>query len=191
MKETEREIVEKTISGDGEAFREIIDTHKRLVYHIVTRMLANVSDHEDVCQDVFIKVYRNLNKFKHGSKLSTWIAAIAHNTCINFLKKKKVPLIEDYREGEKPADDLMADFNLPSQDAEKADTRARLNLGIARLPVQYRNILTLYHLEEMSYFEICEVTGLPEGTVKSYLFRARKLLKEALLKKYEKEELWQ
>jgi len=123
--------------------------------------------------------------------LSTWIAAIAHNTCINFLKKKKVPLLEDTTVGDQRVENLLVDYELPSHNAEETDLKRRMDQCIAKLPAQYRNILTLYHLEEMSYLEIGKITGLPEGTVKSYLFRARKLLKENLLNNYKKEELWQ
>lgn len=191
MQDKERELVDKIIAGDGDAFRELIAAHKRLVYHIVVRMLPNTSDHEDICQDVFVKVYQNLSRFNFGSKLSTWIATIANNTCINFLKKKQVPLLEDCKNGDTPVENLLIDFTSPSRNAEKSDLKLQLQQCIAQLPVQYRNILTLYHLEEMSYMEIGKITGLPDGTVKSYLFRARKLLKDNLLHKYEKEELWQ
>jgi RNA polymerase sigma-70 factor (ECF subfamily) len=136
MEDKQKEVIEKAAAGDGDAFRELITANKRLVYHIVSRMLPNTSDHEDVCQDVFVKVYRNLNTFNFGSKLSTWIATIAHNTCINFLQKKKVSLIEDCTTGEQPPENLLADFTLPSNHAEKSDLQYRLNRSIAQLPEQ-------------------------------------------------------
>jgi RNA polymerase sigma-70 factor (ECF subfamily) len=87
--------------------------------------------------------------------------------------------------------DSVASTDLgPDQLAQNADMSDRLRIEIDDLPVHYRTILTLYHLEDMTYGEIAEVTGLPEGTVKSHLFRGRKLLKEKLLQKYRAEDLW-
>lgn len=150
-----------------------------------------------------MKIYQNLGKFEFKSKLSTWIAKIAYNSCINYLKKKKVPLYDDLAEAETPAagessgeraagyiDSVAGD--MPAQDEMMMiqELSQFLHEEINQLPVQYRTILTLYHLDELSYKEIEEITNLPEGTVKSYLFRARKLLKERLLEKYPAEELW-
>jgi RNA polymerase sigma-70 factor (ECF subfamily) len=153
-------------------------------------LISNHADREDLCQDIFVKVYQNLGGFQFESKFSTWIAKIAYNTCLNYLKKKKVPLYEDLA----PADDTIDNFESASQSADSfaisTDINARLQQEIESLPVQYRTILTLYHLDEMSYTEISEILGMPDGTVKNYLFRARKLLKERLNAKYEVEELW-
>lgn len=168
----------------------MIEKYQRLVSHIVFGMISNESDREDVCQDVFIKLYQNLSHFQFQSKISTWIAKIAYNTCINHLTKKKVPLFDDCSTGRQSIDDYLSNRTSPEQFAEDSDLAQRLQNEISRLPIRFRTILTLYHLDEMSYTEIAEILGLPEGTVKSYLFRARKLLKERLLSKFQLEELW-
>ena len=190
MTET-RQLVEKILAGDGEAFKLLIERHQRLVSHIVFRMIRNEAEREDLCQDVFIRVYRNIGGFKFKSKLSTWIARIAYNACGNYLEKKNVPLYEDLTSSEKTVESCPADGLQPDEYTVKKDISSRLKKEIDKLPVQYRTILTLYHLDEMSYLEICDIMNLPEGTVKSYLFRARKLLKERLLVKYQPEELWE
>ncbi len=185
-----RELVEKIKSGETAAFSDLIEAHKKLVFHIVFRMIANVAEREDVCQDVFVKVYQSLPGFNFESKLSTWIARIAVNTCLNVLRKKKVPLFGDL------SPDRVTIENAPAEDvrtdarAEHGDLSARLKVEIDSLPPQYRTILTLYHLDEMNYAEIGEALNLPDGTVKNYLFRARKLLRQRLIDKYEVEELW-
>ena len=185
-----RSLVNRILAGNTRAFQAVVETHQRLVSHIVFRMISNDTDREDMCQDVFLKVYQNLADFNFESKLSTWIAKIAYNTCINFLERKKTVLVDDFSSEGDSFDIFSSNDTLPDESAEKNDLSVRLHGEIERMPVHFRAILTLYHLDEMSYSEISEVMELPEGTVKSHLFRARKLLRERLLSKYQKEELW-
>ncbi len=186
----QKELVDKIISGSSRAFRTFIEEYKNLVAHIVFRMIDNIEDREDMCQNVFIKIYRNLHTFKFESKISTWVAKIAYNSCINYLEKKKVPLFEDIAAGDTTIDSLSGTIVMPDSLTETEDTFQLLQIEIDKLPVKYRTILTLYHLDEMSYFEIGEIMGWPEGTVKNYLFRARKYLKEKLVAKYKVEDLY-
>ncbi len=190
MTET-HELIKRILAGETAAFRSLILAYQRLVSHIVFRMVSNAADREDLCQDVFIKVYQNLGGFQFESKISTWIAKIAYNTCINYLKKKKVPLYDDLTATEESIENKFSGDDSSDAFALSSDINSRLQQEIAKLPVQYRTILTLYHLDEMSYAEISEVLGMPDGTVKNYLFRARKLLKDRLNSKYQVEELWQ
>ncbi len=185
-----RSLVAKIVAGNKRAFQSFIQEYQRLVSHIVFRMVSNKTDREDICQDVFMKVYQNLAVFQFESKLSTWIAKIAYNTCLDFLEKKKTLLYDDLSSDGNPLDKFSGDDILPDESIEKKDLSYHLQTEIGKMPVNYRTILTLYHLDEMSYAEISEIMQLPEGTVKSYLFRARKLLKDKLLSKYQKEELW-
>ncbi len=187
--EDPKALVEKISAGDTKAFQILIEQYQRLVSHIVFRMIRQSNDREDICQEVFIQVYQNLGNFKFESKLSTWIARIAYNRCINYLEKKKTPLFDDLSSVEETLETFPGDQAQPDDTAETADLSSRLQIEIERMPIQFRTILTLYHLEEMKYNEIAEILQLPEGTVKNYLFRARKKLKERLLVKYQMEEL--
>ena len=140
-------------------------------------MLFRSDELEDVCQEVFLKVYQNLGKYRSECKLSTWIATIAYNTSINYLRKfKKGDTISS---DELPFASNISDNN-KAIDFERTDLHQYVRIQIDLLPVQYRTVLTLFHLEEFSYQEIEQITGMPEGTVKSYLFRAKALLKEKL-----------
>jgi RNA polymerase sigma-70 factor (ECF subfamily) len=186
----EKQLIERIAAGNPGAFRKLIETYKRLVSQIIYRNINNEADREDLCQEVFLKVFENLSGFQYQSKLSTWIAKITYNTCINYLEKKKVPLFDDFRPDDITLDDFAAPVPSPDRDAETDDTMGRLMALVHKLPARYRTILTLYHLQEMSYAEIGEVLELPDGTVKNYLFRARKILREVLASEYEKEELW-
>lgn len=184
------ELVKKIVAGDAEAFRNLIAAYQRLVSHIVFRMVNNEADREDLCQEVFVKVYQNLSSFHFESRVSTWIAKIAYNTSINYLKKKKVPLYDDLTHESEPQENNLSANEATDSVALASDLNSRLQNEIETLPVRYRTILTLYHLEEMSYAEISKILEMPTGTVKSYLFRARKILKERLGAKYHVEELW-
>ncbi|MFQ5708750.1 MAG: RNA polymerase sigma factor [bacterium] len=184
-----RILIQRILGGDTQAFQAIIQDYQRLVSQIIFRMVPNKVEVEDLCQDVFMKVYQNLASFQFQAKLSTWIARIAYNTAVNYLKKKKVPLFADLS----PEGRSIEAFSNEGAPADEAvvqhDLTARVEAEIQKLPVRFKTILTLYHLQEMSYAEIGKIMGLPDGTVKSYLFRARRMLRERLLAKYDQEVL--
>ena len=148
---------------------------------MVYRIVDSAEDREEICQDVFMKVYQKLPDFNFQSKLSTWIATIAYRHSLNHLKKKKKIFTSDLDEDlvYRQESDLI-DYKTPELLFSQQDTKSLIHRLIEKLPVQYKIVLTLFHLDEMSYPEIVEITGMPEGTVKNYLFRARKLLKEKL-----------
>jgi RNA polymerase sigma factor (sigma-70 family) len=172
----DKALVAQVLSGDRQAFRMLIKQHERLVSHMVGRLIDSSEDREELCQDVFLKVYEKLNEFTFQSKLSTWIATIAYRHAINHLRKRKIN-ISDLPEDETHIERFIAIDDASESLAEKEMDEIVLKL-VEKLPSQYKAILTLYHVQEMSYPEIVEITGLPEGTVKNYLFRARQLLKE-------------
>ncbi len=186
---TEKKIIKKILKGDHESFEVIIESYKKLVYHIVFRMIYNDADREDICQDVFIKVYQNLSTFQFRSKFSTWISRIAYNTCLNHLAKRSPQLMDDIIKSETNWDDMLKSDISPLKIVEKRDQKYRLEKEIAKLPIRYRTLLSLYHLDGLTYREIGDVMDLPEGTIKSYLFRARKYLKSLLQENYQLEEI--
>ena len=186
-----RLMVAEVLNGNSAVFKILIERYQKLVSHVVLRMVANRSDREDICQEVFIKVYQNLAGFHFESKLSTWIAQIAYNACINHLEKKRLPLLDDLRQKENALEQYPSDAATPDHYTETQDIATRVRSEIDKLPVHFRAIVTMYHLDEMSYEEIAEATGMPLGTVKSYLFRGRKFLKDRLSEKYQLEDIWQ
>ena len=189
----ERQLITEILNGNKAALQTFIESYQKLVSHVVFRMVVNSHDREDLCQEVFIKVYQNLSEFKYGCKISTWIARIAHNTCLNYLEKKRVPLLDDIISSEE--ENVINRFSdnsvLPDDYTETRELNQRVQDEINLLPPRIGVLLSLYHLEEMSYEEIAEITQQPMGTVKSYLYRARKMLKENLMEKYFLEEIWQ
>ena len=179
------------IRGDRSAFEVFVRKYQRLVSHIVFRMIANPLDREDLCQEIFLTVYRSLREFRGECKISSWVGQVAHNKCLNYLEKKKLPLYEDLSQENETIDDVADDLHIPDLEIVRSDVGARVRLEIDQLPPLYGTILALYHLEDMSYREIGEIMRLPDGTVKSYLFRARKMLRDRLVAAYQPEELWQ
>lgn len=174
----DRALVSQVLAGDMQAFRALIKKHERIVAHMVGRLVKRDEDREEICQDVFMKVYEKLGEFAFQSQLSTWIATIAYRHAINYLRKRKIELT--FEEAKM--------YEVTTGETEYNDVHAHLLKLIETLPTQYKIVLTLYHLEQKNYAEIGEITGMPEGTVKNYLFRARQLLKEKA-KKYLGEEL--
>lgn len=173
----EKELLPRILQGDLKAFEILVKQYQGLVFHVVNRIINTKEDKEDICQEVFIKVHQHLHRFEHKSRLSTWIARIAYVTAINYAKKYNNDNMVAH-----PADIENYSFSgeHPDKLLDKKNVADYINRLIAQMPEQYRTVLTLFHLNEFSYQEIEEITGMPEGTVKSYLFRGRKLLKEKL-----------
>jgi RNA polymerase sigma factor (sigma-70 family) len=195
---TDQYLVDQVLKGNQQAFAQIVRQTEQLVAQIVFKMIPGAGDRPDIVQDVYLKAFRNLSGFKFNAKLSTWLGKITYNTCLHYLEKKKLAFLPDANEQEdEPANrlDLLNQQQGGSQnDVEKGlsgkELAAILATAIKTLsPPIYQTLITLYHQEELSYAEIGEITSLPEGTVKNYLFRARKALKEDLLSRYKKEEL--
>jgi RNA polymerase sigma factor (sigma-70 family) len=183
----DKTLVSRVLSGDAKAFVQLIKQHERLVVHMVGRLVKTEEDREELCQDVFLRVHQKLAEFTFQSKLSTWIATIAYRHAINYLRKQKM-FFSDIPEEEAFTKRFIEDSNPETVTEEKDMDNIVLKL-VDALPPQYRVVLTLYHLDGMSYPEIGEITKMPEGTVKSYLFRARNLLKERVTMYLGKEEL--
>ncbi|MDM8160574.1 sigma-70 family RNA polymerase sigma factor [Labilibaculum sp. K2S] len=177
----ETELIQQICNGNPQAFRYLVKQYERLVFHVAGRLLNQQEDLEDVAQEVFIKVHQKLPEFRGDSKLSTWIATIAYRVSVNHLRKRKPDVDIGEPQYELLKHSRVSDEN-PEQLTQKKELKEMVQQMVDRLPAQYKTVLSLYHLEEYAYHEIVEITGLPEGTVKNYIFRARKMLKEMLEK---------
>jgi RNA polymerase sigma factor (sigma-70 family) len=182
----DRALISGVIGGDEKAVRQLVEQHQRLVAHMVARIVKRQEDLEELCQDVFMTVITKLPGFAFQSRLSTWIATIAYRHAINHLRKNKL-MMEDWKDDEAWAERFVETENPEGILSEKDADEWVMGL-IEQLPLQYRTVLTLYHLDGMNYSEIGAITEMPEGTVKNYLFRARNLLKEKVKQYLSKEE---
>lgn len=180
-------LVRSILNGNTQAFSFLIRKYEKLVFHMVQKLVTDEPSVEELGQDVFMKVYEKLPGFRFESKLSTWIATIAYRQTVNHLRKNKRM---QYKALEEASEDrFFVERDTPASSYESKDTGQFVQAQIEKLPAHYRNILYLYHIEELTYPEIVEITRLPLGTVKNYLFRARKLLKDQLSNFIDKEAL--
>lgn len=182
---TEPELVKQVLNGNEGACRFLVANNQRLVFHIVRRILNQNEDVEDICQEVFMKVFSHLKHFRGASKLSTWIASVAYHTSLTHYErqKRRAKNVVNYEF----VPDMIQTPGVGEKGYETEDMKWHLKKLIETLPVHYRTVLTLFYLEEFSYREIEDITGMPEGTIKSYLSRARMLLK-CKLEKMQKNE---
>ena len=173
--EPDERLVAGSLAGSQRAFRELVERYHPLAYSAVRGMLGDREDVEDVLQDVFTKVYKGLPRYRGDAKLSTWIYQIARNEAINARRKKNPPTT--------PADDVVIESPARSRPDEQYRQKARgeqLERGLARLDENYRLVLELRYMGEMSYAEISDAMGLPMGTVKTYIHRAKVALKKVM-----------
>ena len=193
----DRPLVEMILGGDMDAFKVLMKSTEVLVAQIVFKMIPNADDRKDIAQDIYLKTFQKLNTFKFQSKLSTWIAQIAYNTCLSYHEKKKLLFPGNKSEDHQPVDQPLETLNNRTgnydHDTENSilhhELSSILKKEINKLSPVFRTLITLYHNEELTYTEIAEITGLPVGTVKSYLYRARETLRNNLLLTYKKESL--
>ena len=182
----EKYLVSEVLSGNRKAFVQLIRQYEGLVLHIVTPLIGVNEDREDICQDIFIKVYEKLNTFQFKSKLSTWIGNISYNSSINNLEKKKNILLSNIVSTENELS-FIDSINIESDNPEKIIIRkediTQLNQSINMLPEFQKTVVLLFYKEEMSLDEISKIMELPENTVKSHLFRAKNSLKQLMTKK--------
>ncbi|MEO8404005.1 MAG: sigma-70 family RNA polymerase sigma factor [Chitinophagaceae bacterium] len=188
-------LVDKVLAGNTGTFAVIIKNTERLVTQIVFKMINHPEDRKDVAQDIYLKTFNKLGNFKFQSKLSTWIAQISYNTCFDYLQKKKLILpgnlgeITTEEDSYDTINNRVTTYTETNEFINRKEVSAILGNEIEKLPPVFKTLITLYHHEELSYEEMVQITGLPAGTIKSYLFRARKKLKDNLLLTYKKEEL--
>ncbi|WP_319591489.1 sigma-70 family RNA polymerase sigma factor [uncultured Draconibacterium sp.] len=189
---SDTEIIEQLKQGNQLAFKKLVDTHQKLVVNTCYGLVQNREDAEDVAQEVFVEVYRNIEKFRSDSKLSTWLYRIAVNRSLNHIRdNKKHKWFQGFDDEEAAANkDLLraktADSDEPEYDLENKQRALILKEAINSLPKNQKVAFTLSKYEELSYHEIAEVMDLSVSSVESLLFRAKKGLQKKLYKCYKK-----
>lgn len=179
-------LVQDILAGRTERFAELVQRQQKLVWHLVYRLVGHPDDARELCQDVFLRVYRCLHQFRADSSLATWIGRIAYSIAARHLQKRRIALTsidaDSDDEGRVRESGHEADFDLQAAHAD-AEIMAHVSAAIECLPPLQRTLVSLYHLEELGVAEIAQITELPVGTVKNYLFRARRTLKAQLEKR--------
>ncbi len=170
------ELITACLNEDKNYFEELVTRYKNLVYSVVLRMINDRDEANDLAQEVFIKVYKNLDKYYPDYKFSTWIMRIATNHVIDYRRKKKqetTPIDEiDYE---------LTSNGTPESDFIDAEEKQALQNIVGSLPDMYRIPIILYHQQGLSYQEISDVIEEPLSKVKNRIFRGRKMLKGMIL----------
>jgi len=206
IEEIDKNLIARCLKGDEKSLEILIKKYLRPVHNFVRQYVGNESDAEEITQEAFVKAWRNLKKFNprmsrfailrgkqqknpaphrtcSGAGFKTWIFCIAKNTAIDFIRKKKAAPFSDFEneKGENAITENLIDLTpLPAEACERADNVKILNAKMKRLSPNYRQVLKLYHYNQLSFKEIAESLGKPLNTVKSWHRRAIILLKKIL-----------
>jgi RNA polymerase sigma-70 factor, ECF subfamily len=186
MKNTDFEIIEKILKGDKHSFVVLVERYKDKSMTLAMRILHNREDAEEALQDAFIRVFKSLDNFERKSSFSTWFYRILINVCNSALQKRKnfynIHVVDENYDSylNTPLDTAVTDMAYESLEMKKI-----IQKEIDKLDPIYSTVLTLFYVQELSHDEIMKVTGLPLGTVKTRLNRARLLLKESVVKYYQ------
>lgn len=179
---SDEELARQAALGDTDAFGQLVERHQTYVFNLCLRTLGDYDQATETAQDVFLRAWRAIGSFRADARFTTWLYAIAHNLCMNRVgtldRESKHWVDED-----DAAEDLARIHSReedPAVSYEKQEQKRFVHHHIAGLPARYRLVITLFYLQELSYQEIAEVTGLPIGTVKTHLFRAKEMLRRAM-----------
>jgi RNA polymerase sigma-70 factor (ECF subfamily) len=180
----DQDLVTRTIGGDGRAFAVIVERYQDRLHNAIFRLVGSTEDARDLLQDAFVKAYENLEGFRGGSSLYTWLFRIAVNTALSHRRKRKWTHV-----GLGPAsdDDSAAESGWPDPAAPDpadpimaAETEAAVQQALSALDEEHRTVVVLRDIQHCDYREMAEILGVPSGTVKSRLHRARLMLRDKL-----------
>jgi RNA polymerase sigma-70 factor (ECF subfamily) len=179
------DLVASAIGGAEGSFEELVRRYQRPISAYVYRMVGNYESALDLTQEIFIKVYSSLGRYRSEFKFSTWIYKIAHNAAIDHLRRtatREQSLVVG-SEGDQFDLPIESKRLSPEQESERRERRVEVETVVRALPANYRELIILRHSQDLSYEEIVEVTGLPLGTVKNHLFRAREMMRQQFVEK--------
>ena len=174
----DNDIVARCLTGDEGAFRQLVDGYKLGVATLVFRLVGRSDEVEDISQEIFLRVFRGLAQFRGDSALSTWIYRIAYRVCLKERERRKRNGIAASYDDEMA--EMLTQTTSAAQEAE-LETCDAVNRWIEDLPDHYRQVLALYYTHGTKYEEVAKVMDIPIGTVKTYLHRAKKRLRERFL----------
>lgn len=169
-------LIKAALKGDSKAFATLMTLYKRRIERLGMSFFKNADDAEDFVQDVFLRAYTKLNTFKGDSQFSTWITRIAYNIAINAVNRRKeyLPIADE---------DLFTDPGFtPEERHIRAATMQAIRTAIRELPERFAICLDLYFFYGIPYQEISEITDFPVNTIKSHIFRAKRIIKEKLVR---------
>jgi len=182
---SDADLITASIAGREYGFEELVRRYQRPIINYVYRMLNDYEGSLDVTQEVFIKVYNSLDRYSSEYKFSTWLYRIAHNAAIDHRRRNPANHQSLETENGDGAYQLQIECPKPTpeQNRERSEWRTEIEAVVKCLPPAYRDLILLRHSRDLSYDEIAEVSGLPLGTVKNRLFRAREMMRELFVQR--------
>lgn len=180
---SDAQVVQAVVAGDTEAFALLVDRYQQRVFNLVSRMVGNRTDAEDVAQEVFCKLFQNLHRYDAAMPLENWLMRIAGNHTLNWLEKKRLvttPIEQETENGEKRTLHLMDRTPLPVETLERREAGARILAALRKLPGTYRLVFILKYLDDYTSEEIADIVGTPRNTVKTWILRAREALRHEM-----------
>jgi RNA polymerase sigma-W factor len=180
-------LIRRAIDGDQDAYARLMVKYRDAIYNLIFRMIHDKSEVNDLTQETFVKAFSSLESFNHVFAFSTWLYKIASNTCIDYLRKKKLQTFSIdqvyHSEGDEYSYELPDRTFEPDRDIITSQRKRLVQKAIDTLPEKYRTVIILRHVEEKNYDEIAQLLNIPLGTVKAHIFRGRELLYKQLRKK--------
>jgi len=183
--EEDHDLVRAVINGDATAYRGLVERYEGRIYAVCYGMVRNREDARDLAQEAFVKAFKNLSRFRFSASFYTWLCRIAMNVSIDHLRRQKVRRAESFDDGvaSRGPDGVISlehHRNNPGRDLERKRLHAAILAAMDELPHDQQQVIVLREVEGMAYKEIAEVMDIPEGTVMSRLYYARKKLQAAL-----------
>ena len=190
----DRALVERVQAGDREAFRSLVQRHQRRAFAIAMALVRDENDANELVQDAFLRVYKNLGSFQGQSSFFTWLYRIITNLSIDLIRKPGRQLAE-LNDGRHDADEVNEEFPFlsridgadPSDVVRRQEIAARLKTALEALPEYHRGVILMREVEGLSYEEMAQAMGVSKGTIMSRLFHARQKLQRALVDCYEEQ----
>lgn len=185
MHESDHDIIQRVRAGDRKAYARLVDRHKEKAMALAVRMLRDRRDAEEALQDAFVRAFQALPRFEGRSSFATWLYRIVFNVCSSALERRSLATVSLNAETEEGGAviELPSSERAPDIQLESTETQRVVLEEIEKLPEVYGTTFTLFVIQELSYDEIVEVVGVPLGTVKARLFRARMMLRDAVARR--------
>ena len=178
------ELVKQAIQGDQKAYAELLDRYRDAIYYTLLKMVNNSSDAEDLTIEAFGKAFKNLRQYTPNFAFSTWLFKIASNNAIDFMRQKKkqnnISIDENLRDTDSVPINIRSDHPTPEETMISEQRIRMVRAVVAKLKPRYRKLVELRYFYEYTYEEISAEMGLPIGTVKAQLHRARELLQNVV-----------
>ncbi len=180
---TDEELVAAILDGDAALYTDLVERYRGRLINYLNRFLGNFQESEELSQEVFLRVYRALDRYNPKYRFSTWLFRVAKNAAIDLIRKRRLKLVPMQRvgvDGQTQEREFESEERDPYRTLRNVERRQAIGAAIDGLKEEYRELIQLRHFAEMTYEEIAEFKGMPLGTVKNKLFRGRRMLKARL-----------